>query len=154
MAFPLQAEEQVRRDRHRRPQRSSRRSPRPGLVAGAAGGAGPTSPAPILLVFVITGVFAGLLAPYDPEAPDLANSLQPPWFAGGSSDHILGTDDLGRDVLSRLIYGARVSLLVSHRGRAHRRLRRRHRRRASPATRAAGSTPSSCAPPTPAWPSP
>jgi peptide/nickel transport system permease protein len=67
----------------------------------------------ILTVFVITGLFAPLLAPYDPELPDLLNSLQPPWFAGGSSDHILGTDDLGRDVLSRLIYGARVSLLVA-----------------------------------------
>src|SRR4051812_22898490 len=67
----------------------------------------------ILLVFVVTGVFASWLAPYDPEALDLGASMQPPWFAGGSSDHILGTDDLGRDVLSRLIYGARVSLLVA-----------------------------------------
>ena len=67
----------------------------------------------ILSVFVFTGVFAPLLAPHDPERPDLLASLQPPWFAGGSSDHILGTDDLGRDVLSRLIYGARVSLLVA-----------------------------------------
>jgi len=67
----------------------------------------------ILLAFVITGVFAPLLAPYDPETLDLGASMQPPWFAGGSSDHILGTDDLGRDVLSRLIYGARVSLLVA-----------------------------------------
>ena len=53
------------------------------------------------------------IAPYDPEALDLGASMQPPWFAGGTSDHILGTDDLGRDVLSRLIYGARVSLLVA-----------------------------------------
>ena len=67
----------------------------------------------ILLIFIITGVFAGLLAPYDPEALDLGASMEPPWFAGGTSAHILGTDDLGRDVLSRLIYGARVSLLVS-----------------------------------------
>jgi peptide/nickel transport system permease protein len=67
----------------------------------------------ILVIFVITGVFAGLLAPYDPEQLDLAASMEPPWFAGGTSAHILGTDDLGRDVLSRLIYGARVSLLVS-----------------------------------------
>ena len=67
----------------------------------------------VLFVFVVCGIFSGLLAPYDPETPDLLNSLQPPWFAGGTRDHILGTDDLGRDVLSRLIFGARVSLLVS-----------------------------------------
>jgi peptide/nickel transport system permease protein len=67
----------------------------------------------ILTVFVLTGLLAPLLAPYDPELPDLGSSMQPPWFAGGSSNHILGTDDLGRDILSRLIYGARVSLLVS-----------------------------------------
>jgi peptide/nickel transport system permease protein len=67
----------------------------------------------ILTVFVITGVFAPLLAPHDPEKPELLNNLKPPWFAGGSSDHILGTDVLGRDVLSRLIYGSRVSLLVA-----------------------------------------
>jgi peptide/nickel transport system permease protein len=67
----------------------------------------------ILVVFVVTGIFAGLLAPYDPEQLDLAASLQPPWFAGGTRAHILGTDDLGRDELSRLIYGARISLLVA-----------------------------------------
>jgi peptide/nickel transport system permease protein len=67
----------------------------------------------ILVIFVITGVFASLIAPYDPEALDLGASMEPPWFAGGTREHILGTDDLGRDVLSRLIYGARVSLLVS-----------------------------------------
>jgi peptide/nickel transport system permease protein len=67
----------------------------------------------ILAVFVLTGIFAPLLAPYDPEELDLAASFQKPWFAGGTRAHILGTDDLGRDELSRLIYGARVSLLVS-----------------------------------------
>jgi peptide/nickel transport system permease protein len=67
----------------------------------------------VLAAFVVCGLFAPLLAPYDPETPDLLNSLQPPWFAGGTSKYLLGTDDLGRDILSRLIYGARVSLLVA-----------------------------------------
>jgi peptide/nickel transport system permease protein len=67
----------------------------------------------ILLIFVIIAVFAGLLSPHDPYAQDLVNKLKPPaWSAGGSTAHLLGTDYLGRDILSRLIYGARISLLV------------------------------------------
>ena len=57
---------------------------------------------------VISAAFAPLLAPYDPEKIDPTVILQPP-----SRAHLLGTDELGRDVLSRLIYGARVSILVS-----------------------------------------
>ncbi|MFV0309792.1 MAG: ABC transporter permease [Desertimonas sp.] len=67
----------------------------------------------ILALFVICGLFAPWVAPSDPEALDLGASLRPPWFAGGTSAHWLGTDDLGRDVLSRIIHGARVSLLVA-----------------------------------------
>ena len=61
-----------------------------------------------LIVFVIVSIFAPLVAPYDPNAQKLVEKL-----AGRSTQHLLGTDYLGRDVLSRLIYGGRVSLCVS-----------------------------------------
>jgi nickel transport system permease protein len=60
----------------------------------------------ILGVVVFCAVFANIVAPHDPYATDLAKKFLPP-----SSDHLLGTDHLGRDVLSRLIYGTRMSLL-------------------------------------------
>ena len=66
----------------------------------------------LLSIFVLGGMFAPLLAPYDPRELALTERLQPPLFDGGSSDHVLGTDNLGRDILSRLLYGARVSLLL------------------------------------------
>ena len=54
-----------------------------------------------------------MLAPYDPEVGTLAARFRPPaWQAGGSVEYLLGTDHLGRDVLSRLIFGARVSMVV------------------------------------------
>ncbi|MGG7101943.1 ABC transporter permease [Rhodococcus sp. 24CO] len=61
-----------------------------------------------ILLLVIMAVFAPILAPHDPYVQDLVNRLQPP-----SANHLLGTDDYGRDVLSRLIYGARISLTAS-----------------------------------------
>lgn len=62
---------------------------------------------------VLTGTFAPWLAPEDPLTQDVRTRLRPPAFmAEGSWDHPLGTDQLGRDVLSRLIHGSRVSLLV------------------------------------------
>jgi peptide/nickel transport system permease protein len=70
----------------------------------------------ILLTFllVIPAVFAPLVAPYDPLKGSLGNRLKPPvWQEGGSINYPLGTDKLGRDILSRIIYGARVSLMVS-----------------------------------------
>lgn len=67
----------------------------------------------ILLILVLAAIFAPLLAPYDPAAQSVSDRLLPPmWEASGSAAHILGTDSLGRDVLSRLMYGARVPLLV------------------------------------------
>ncbi|WP_149779213.1 ABC transporter permease [Roseovarius litoreus] len=63
-----------------------------------------------LLLFV--AIFAPLLAPHDPYAQSLMNRMEPPVFLGGSWEHPLGTDHLGRDYLSRLIYGARVSLMI------------------------------------------
>jgi len=68
----------------------------------------------LMFLLVIPAVFAPLVAPYDPLKGSLANRLKPPvWQQGGSIDYPLGTDKLGRDMLSRVIYGARVSLAVS-----------------------------------------
>src|SRR5438445_6215614 len=75
--------------------------------------------APLLAVVILGGlvlvaVFADLIAPYDPTLPVKgANVFDPPfWMDGGSASALLGTDFQGRDILSRLIYGARVSLIV------------------------------------------
>ena len=61
----------------------------------------------IMLVFVLTAVLAPYLTSYDPEKTELTNMLQPP-----SSEHVMGTDELGRDLLTRLFYGGRVSLSI------------------------------------------
>jgi peptide/nickel transport system permease protein len=60
----------------------------------------------VLVLLVLLAVFAPLLAPYDPDAVSLKNSL-----AGSSAEHWLGTDQSGRDILTRLLYGARTGLL-------------------------------------------
>ena len=68
----------------------------------------------LMLLLVIPAALAPVVAPYDPLKGSLANRLRPPvWQEGGSIDYPLGTDKLGRDILSRIIYGARVSLAVS-----------------------------------------
>jgi len=68
----------------------------------------------IILLFILTAIFAPVLSPHDPLDVSLYDQLKPPiWHKGGTSKNILGTDDLGRDILSRLIYGARVSLAVA-----------------------------------------
>jgi peptide/nickel transport system permease protein len=70
----------------------------------------------IILVFllVIPGLFAEWVAPHDPIKGSLSARLKPPmWEKGGTSTYPLGTDKVGRDMLSRIIYGARVSLRVS-----------------------------------------
>lgn len=61
----------------------------------------------ILLVFVLTAIFAPIIAPYDPYETNVAKRLQPP-----SAEHWLGTDLVGRDLLSRIIYGSQTSILV------------------------------------------
>jgi peptide/nickel transport system permease protein len=67
----------------------------------------------LLLAFVIVAVLAPVLAPHDPTLGKLSARLLPPaWIDTGRSEFLLGTDHLGRDVLSRLIYGARISLSV------------------------------------------
>ncbi|MDB4857576.1 ABC transporter permease [Alphaproteobacteria bacterium] len=74
-----------------------------GVMIGAA----------IVLAAVLIALSAPLIAPHDPYYQDLLNRLVPPvWDSRGSWEHILGTDHLGRDYLSRLIYGARISLLI------------------------------------------
>lgn len=67
----------------------------------------------IFILIVLMALFAPFLAPYDPLEQSLKVSKQPPfWSEGGNLNHILGTDALGRDILSRIIYGSRVSILV------------------------------------------
>lgn len=67
----------------------------------------------VLALLVLAALFAPLIAPDDPGAQNLLLRLRPPaWLHGGDSSHPLGTDELGRDLLSRVVYGTRVSLLV------------------------------------------
>ncbi len=66
----------------------------------------------VLGLLVIVALFAPVIAPHDPYAQSLLSRMEPPVFLGGSWEHPLGTDHLGRDYLSRLIYGARVSLMI------------------------------------------
>ena len=68
----------------------------------------------ILSLLVFTAVFADFLAPHNPEVGNLRLRYRPPaWEARGSAEFILGTDHMGRDVLSRIIFGSRISLMVS-----------------------------------------
>jgi peptide/nickel transport system permease protein len=67
----------------------------------------------IVVVAVAAAILAPLLAPYDPNANALTAQLAPPaWQGAGTHAHLLGTDELGRDILSRLLYGARISVFV------------------------------------------
>ncbi|PPC79279.1 peptide ABC transporter permease [Pokkaliibacter plantistimulans] len=74
-----------------------------GLTLGAA----------VLGLIVLAALFAPWLAPHDPYAQDVSQRMIPPiWHDKGTWDHVLGTDKLGRDYLSRLLYGARISLTI------------------------------------------
>jgi peptide/nickel transport system permease protein len=67
----------------------------------------------ILVTLAVVAIFANFITPYDPEVGSLGDRFKPPfWQMGGSAAHLLGTDHLGRDVLARLIFGARVSMVV------------------------------------------
>lgn len=67
----------------------------------------------VVLIFVIMAVAAPLIAPQDPNETDLFRRLQPPaWMPGGDWAFPLGCDALGRDILSRIIYGARISIFI------------------------------------------
>jgi len=73
----------------------------------------PLIPALILGFIALVAIFANFLAPHNPEIGSLTARFKPPfWQTGGSTKYLLGTDQLGRDVLSRLIFGARVSMVV------------------------------------------
>lgn len=65
-----------------------------------------------VILLILMALFAPHIAPYDPTAQPTGADLGAQYFNGPSAQHWLGTDDLGRDVLSRIIYGARISLLV------------------------------------------
>jgi peptide/nickel transport system permease protein len=80
------------------------------LVASRSGLFG----ASVVVAVVLVGLLAPAIAPHDPNDQDLIMITVPPvWEVGGSPEYLLGTDNLGRDLLSRLLYGAQVSLLVA-----------------------------------------
>jgi peptide/nickel transport system permease protein len=88
------------------PQRGRRLAPVARHWAGAVGLA-------IVTIMAVCAVFAPALAPHDPYSQDIAVRLRPPaWAATGTAEHLLGTDHVGRDYLSRIVYGARISLAV------------------------------------------
>ena len=67
----------------------------------------------IVVLNVAVALSASAISPHDPLDQDVARRLLPPmWLAGGGADHVLGTDQLGRDILSRIIHGSRISLLI------------------------------------------
>lgn len=73
----------------------------------------PYLPVLILVAFIVASLGAGLLAPHDPRAQNILTSLLPPsWLQSGEASYFLGTDSLGRDILSNILYGGRVSLAV------------------------------------------
>ena len=73
----------------------------------------PVIPLAILATITFVAIFANQLAPHNPEVGILTARFKPPfWVAGGTTEYLLGTDQLGRDVLSRLIFGARISMVV------------------------------------------
>jgi len=65
------------------------------------------------LLIVLSAIFAPVISPYDPLSVDIQHRMAPPaWMDGGTPEHLLGTDQVGRDLLSRVIWGGRVSLVV------------------------------------------
>jgi peptide/nickel transport system permease protein len=73
----------------------------------------PWGPVVLIVLFVLAAIFAPLIAPYDPNAQNLLGRMKSPGTMSRSFYYLLGSDELGRDLLSRLIYGARVSLSVA-----------------------------------------
>jgi ABC-type dipeptide/oligopeptide/nickel transport system permease subunit len=67
----------------------------------------------VFLVVVLSAVLAPVISPHDPLTVDIRHRMAPPaWMDGGTREHLLGTDQIGRDLLSRVIWGGRVSLVV------------------------------------------
>ena len=74
----------------------------------------PIIPIVIMAILVFVAIFANFITPYPPDEMSLPDRFTPPFFMSeGSTAHILGTDQLGRDILSRMMFGARISLSVS-----------------------------------------
>jgi peptide/nickel transport system permease protein len=74
----------------------------------------PLIPGVIIFIFIFLAIFGEALAPYPPNSVSLRERFLPPaWQSGGKTDHLLGTDNLGRDMLSRIMAGARVSSIVA-----------------------------------------
>lgn len=74
----------------------------------------PVIPVVLLLIVVVAGITAPWISPSDPNSGNLRNrNLPPAWMEDGSTDNLLGTDQLGRDLLSRTIHGARISLIMA-----------------------------------------
>src|SRR5690349_13370539 len=72
------------------------------------------APLSVILAVIVVALAAPIIAPYDPTLQHLGDRLKPPiWAARGDPRFLLGTDHLGRDVLSRLLYGTRVSLPIA-----------------------------------------
>ena len=69
-------------------------------------------PLTIMLVFFVFGIFADIIAPGDPGDTDVLNKLARPAFDGGTTENLLGTDHIGRDIWTRIVHGARISLIV------------------------------------------
>src|SRR5467141_567118 len=85
----------------------------PGRLASFRREGWPMVPITILAVIALLAIFADVIAPHDPQVGLLGERFRPPaWQQGGSTAYLLGTDHVGRDVLSRLIFGARVSMIV------------------------------------------
>jgi len=85
----------------------------PGRLASFRREGWPMVPITILAVLALLAIFADVIVPHDPQVGLLGERFRPPaWQQGGSAAHLLGTDHVGRDVLSRLIFGARVSMVV------------------------------------------
>jgi len=70
-------------------------------------------PVALIALFVLAAIFAPLLAPYDPNSQNLIGLLKPPGTTSRTFHYLLGSDELGRDLLSRILFGARASLLVA-----------------------------------------
>ncbi len=69
-------------------------------------------PLTIMLVFFVFGIFADIIAPGDPGDTNVLNKLARPAFDGGTTESLLGTDHIGRDIWTRIVHGARISLIV------------------------------------------
>src|SRR5947207_4992115 len=89
-------------------------APQPSSIAPSRiGRAGFAIGIAIVAIVLVAALIGNALVPQDPFTQDLGNRLKPPfWMEGTQAGHLLGTDQLGRDYLARLVYGARISLLI------------------------------------------